>query len=120
MVKILMGLGFLVMLMSMAALATFPEGQPEPLGPNDYVPPLSESRLYQMGLEDPRPDEDRTCELTATRMESVGCQLRGAVFTCYDAAGVWSRDLHTWKFDGHACRYSVQTRDIEPPREASR
>ncbi len=110
-------------LAAMVALAAIPDMEPllppDPLGINDYVPPLTAAGADAIDLVDPRPDEERTCTLTGQWWASDGCNLRGVIMSCFTPAGLWSRDAHMWKFDGHACRYSVETEDMGPPREAA-
>ena len=124
MVKYLMGLGALLVVAGITAAAIPNLGDPspprEPLGPNDYIPPLTQQRGDQIDLVDPRPELQRTCDLAGQWWDSEGCNLRGIIYSCYTVTGLWSRDLHMWKFDGYACRYSVESNDLEAPKEATR
>lgn len=125
MVKILMGLGLFVVLMSMVALATVPDigepvPKPAPLEANDYIPPLTQAEVDAIHLVDLRPDEVRFCDVAGQWWDSEGCNLRGIIMSCYSPTGLWSRDFHIWEYDGWACRYSVETEDAEAPQEAQR
>jgi hypothetical protein len=118
--KFLMCLGA-VLLMGAVVVESGPVPVPIPepgiLGPHDYLPPLTATNLQ---LKDLRPDEDRTCVVIGEWWDTKGCTLRGMILGCHDDAGKWSQDVHTWKFDGYACRYNATTMDVEPPREAGR
>ena len=124
MVKYLLALGVAVMLAwgSYAAIPSLsdPAPKPEPLGPNDYVPPLTTERADQLYLVDPRPEDERTCQTIGVHWANEGCQLRTLVMGCFSEGGEWSQDTHTWKFDGFVCRYLVESEYVEAPREASK
>ncbi len=135
MVKILAGLGAAMLgvavFLAVISEATIRESGPPqillaepipagPLGPNDYMPPLSDERAAQIHLVDPRPDDHRTCHLVGQHWASQGCTLRMVLYACHGRPGKWSHDTHTWKFDGYACRYGVESENVPAPREAQK
>ncbi len=78
--------------------------QPE-LGPLDYEP----GTPLDVPLPDPLPELGRNCFLVSTSVKGDSpCNPTDAVAVCSSNHGI-SIDTHIWKFDGRACRYSVET-----------
>ncbi len=119
MVKFLIGLGAIALLV--AAVPDWPPHKAAgPLGVNDYLPPLTQARSREIGLEDLRPGEVRICHQVGYHWGVDNCTLRGLMYVCQNREGVWSRDTHTWTFDGQACRYSVKSECIDAPKDTQR